>query len=190
MHTRKRSFHALSVLATGSVLALGLVLVPGQASAQDMAPHPAHIHSGTCAKLGDVAYPLTDVGADTMGTPTAGAAMGTPTTMHATESPMSGDMGTPMGSPTAMHSETSVTTVEASLTDLSGGGYAINVHESAENIGNYIACGDITGMTAGSMDVTVQLETLNDSGYSGTAMLHDNGDNTTEVTITLMQGKM
>ena len=53
-------------------------------------------------------------------------------------------MGTPMGTPTGPFGvviESSVTTVEVALTDLSAGGYAINVHESAENIGNYIACG-------------------------------------------------
>ena len=32
-----------------------------------------------------------------------------------------------------------------SLDDLLAGDYAINVHESAENIGEYIACGDIGG---------------------------------------------
>jgi len=193
MHTRRRSFHVLSVLAAGFALALGLMLVPGQVGAQGTpmpahTAHPAHIHSGTCAALGDVVYPLTDVSAQT-GTPTAG--MGTPMSGDMTMSPTTMDaMGTPMGGSTAMQSETSVTTVKASLADLTAGGYAVNVHESAENIGTYIACGDITGMTAGSMDVTVQLETLNDSGYSGTAVLKDNGDGTTTVTITLMQSKM
>jgi hypothetical protein len=81
--------------------------------------------------------------------------------------------------------ETSDTTVEAALTDLTAGGYAINVHESAENIGNYIACGDIMGTATANGDVTIALDTLNDSGYSGTATLHDNGDGTTTVSITL-----
>lgn len=54
-----------------------------------------------------------------------------------------------------MHGQTSASTVHASLTELSVGGYAINFHESVENIGNYIARCDITGMTADSMNVTV-----------------------------------
>jgi hypothetical protein len=66
--------------------------------------HPAHIHSGTCAELGDVVYPLTDVDA-------------------------SGE---------------SITVVETSLADLSATGpYAINIHLSADDIGTYVACGDI-----------------------------------------------
>ncbi len=37
----------------------------------------------------------------------------------------------------------SETTVDASLTELQGGGFAINAHESEENIQNYVACGPI-----------------------------------------------
>lgn len=37
----------------------------------------------------------------------------------------------------------STTTVDVSLESLLTGGFAINVHESAENIANYVACGDI-----------------------------------------------
>jgi hypothetical protein len=67
-------------------------------------PQPAHIHSGTCANLGGVVYPLTNV--------VAGA---------------------------------STTTVKGVTIDkLLGGTYAINVHESAANLGHYVACGDIT----------------------------------------------
>ncbi len=201
MHTRSISTHARSVLAIGLILALGLVLAPGQTRAQDMAmvAHPAHIHSGTCAELGEVVYPLSDVSADAgtpmagdeMGTPASGEMMASPTSMDAMGTPAS-DMstGTPAADAMGMAVATSETTVEAALADLTAGGYAINVHESAENIGNYIACGDIVGASTESGDVTVELATLNDSGYMGTATLHDNGDGTTLVTITLMQGEM
>jgi hypothetical protein len=67
---------------------------------------PAHIHTGTCDALGDIAYPLSDV--------------------------VNG------------HSET---TIDLSLADLqakAATGLAVNVHESAEKINNYVACGDIT----------------------------------------------
>jgi len=188
------SARALTVLSAGLLLALGIVAAPGRASAQDMAmtPHPAHIHSGSCATLGDVVYPLTDVGGMAMGTPTAGDMMGTPEMGEMMASPtsmdaMSGDMA--MASPSPMAGEMSVTTVDVALSDLTAGDYAINVHESAENIGNYIACGDLKGATGGT-DVTIDLATLNDSGYSGTAMLHDNGDGTTTVTINLMHEGM
>jgi hypothetical protein len=65
---------------------------------------PAHIHTGTCANLGGIAYPLTSV--------TGGKS----------------------------------TTVVKNLTidKLLGASYAINVHESASNLGKYVACGNIT----------------------------------------------
>ncbi|MCL4507897.1 MAG: hypothetical protein M1296_00060, partial [Chloroflexi bacterium] len=42
----------------------------------------------------------------------------------------------------------STTTVNAPLTTLTSGGYAINVHESAANISHYVACGNIPTMPA------------------------------------------
>jgi hypothetical protein len=143
--------------------------------------HPAHIHDGTCATLGAVKWPLTDVSADgltMMGTPAAGTpmAMATPT-MAMSASPMAG-MGTVVAA--------STTTVQVALADLEAAPYAVNVHESTNNIATYIACGDITGaITDGSLTIT--LNELNTSGFWGTAMLHDNGDGTTTVTIQLMQ---
>ena len=196
MHTRSVTSHALSALATGLILALGLVLVPGQARAQDMAvaAHPAHIHSGTCAELGDVVHPLTDVSADA-GTPVAADDMGSPASGemegHDMGSPAADSaMGSPAAGPFGVGVAMSETIVEAALADLTTGGFAVNVHESAENIGNYIACGDIAGAPDDSGDVTIELATLNESGYVGTATLHDNGDGTTNVSITLMQDEM
>ena len=59
------------------------------------------------------------------------------------------------------------------------------VHESAENIGNYIACGDLT-VPATDGELHIDLKELNGSGYTGEAHLVDNGDGTTTVTVTLM----
>jgi hypothetical protein len=39
----------------------------------------------------------------------------------------------------------SETTVDLTIDELLGSQYAINAHESAENITEYVACGDITG---------------------------------------------
>ena len=39
-----------------------------------------------------------------------------------------------------------MTTVDATLEDLRSGGYAINIHQSAEDIGTYIACGNLSGV--------------------------------------------
>jgi hypothetical protein len=159
------SLIALLILSLGATLAVGR----GASAAQtEEESHPAHIHSGTCATLGDVVYPLNNVGgpmADTSGTPVAAMTMG----------PAS-----------AIPVEVSVTTVQADLNSIVSGGHAINVHESAENIGNYIACGDIGGTMMGS-DLAIGLGELNDSGESGVAWLHDNGDGTTTVYILLTE---
>jgi Cu/Zn superoxide dismutase len=67
-------------------------------------PQPAHIHTGTCAKLGGVAYPLT--------------------------SAVSG---------------VSMTLVKGITIDqLLAGKYAINVHKSADDLGDYVACANVT----------------------------------------------
>ena len=39
----------------------------------------------------------------------------------------------------------SETTVDLTLDELTSEEYAINAHESTENLGNYVACGDMTG---------------------------------------------
>ena len=164
----RRSFRAFAVLSAALFLSLGVVFAP-KAAAQDMpmAAHLAHIHSGTCAELGDVVFPLSDVSMAIMmdGTPMA--------------------MGDMMGSTDAIPVEWSVTSVAAPLADIVAGGHAINIHESVEKIENYIACGNIGGTMMGTTDLAIGLGTLNDSGYSGIARLHDNGDGTTTVTVYL-----
>jgi hypothetical protein len=71
----------------------------------EMQAHPAHIHSGTCATLGDVVYPLTDLSApDMMGTPEVGMSA----------SPMAGMDSTPAtGIEMSKVISQSTTTVEA-----------------------------------------------------------------------------
>jgi hypothetical protein len=184
MHIVKQSARALSAVTAGLLLVLGLAFAPGSVSAQATTdtPHPAHIHSGSCAQLGDVVYPLTDVGAemaamDMSGTPMSGDMMATPEM---------GDMGTAMAGNAAIPVEMSTTVVQTTLADISTGAYAINVHESAENIGTYIACGDLGTAGMNGADLAVGLGTLNDSGYSGIANLHDNGDGSPTDTIYLM----
>lgn len=198
-----------AILTAGLVLMLGLALGSNHALAQatTTAPHPAHIHAGTCTELGDVIYPLTDVSTEATvapGTPETGTMSGSPQSGETGESHSMEGMASPttemaMGTaevaaspagPYGVIVETSETTVQTALADLNAGGYAINVHESAENIGNYIACGAIAGTPNSSGDLTIKLEPLNDSGYNGTATLHDNGDGTTTVNITLTHPDM
>ena len=129
--------------------------------------HPAHIHAGTCAELGDVVAPLSDVSYDYMvdGEPSA--------------------MGGMIGQPTGVPAMVSVTTVPLPLADIIAGGHAINIHKSAEEISEYIACGDIGGIMLGESDLPIVLSELNDSGVSGMAHLTDNGDGSTTVTVYL-----
>jgi len=148
-----------------------------------MVSHPAHIHTGACATLGGIAYPLNDVAAPgspmtMMGTPV----MGTPMAML---TPAMAANATPMVKMGMVVAE-SVTTVKVSLADLEKAPFAINIHESLPKISNYIACGDITGTAIGGA-LTVELNQLNNSGLAGMATLKDNGDGTTTVSVQLMQ---
>jgi hypothetical protein len=166
------------------------------ADAQDASDgHPTHIHSGSCDQLGDVVYPLTNVSASGMmtgmiamaATPSSGmpAAMATPGGLT---------MSPAMGATTALAVETSQTLVDASLDDLLTQPYAINVHESQDNIQHYIACGDLGGamMTGPAMAqggvLAIGLRELNTSGESGIAVLRATDTNQTMVWIYLAQG--
>ena len=140
------------------MLAIGM----SNARAHEGTPHPMHIHTGGCGDaLGEVVFPLNDSG-------------------------MGAD-GETMGSSSAIPVDGSVTTVEAPLADIVAAEHAINVHESADAMGNYIACGAIGGTMMGESDLAIGLGEQNESGYSGIAWLHDNGDGTTEVRVFLTE---
>ena len=175
--------HALFTLAAilaGGMIFLGITAsgVIAQSTPQAMPgmageSHPAHIHNGSCANLGDVVAPLSNVSAQAMNN-------GTPMAME----------GQMMGSANAIPVLSSITTVDMALSDILNGEHAINVHESAENIGTYVACGDIGGTMIGQTDLFLGIAPLNDSGLSGVASLHDNGDGTTTVYVYLTMDVM
>jgi hypothetical protein len=85
------------------------------------------------------------------------------------------------GLASAIPVEVSVTTAEMALADILAGEYSINVHESADAIDVYIACGDIGGPVMAGTDLAIGLAEQNASGHSGVAWLHYNGDGTTAV---------
>lgn len=184
-----KRIQALTAFVTGAlVLALGLIVSVQIISAQGtgatpaaqggidtaLALHPAHIHSGTCDELGDIVFPLNDLqAASQVASPEA-----TPGVALA---------ATPAASPDVDLNDTtaqSSTVVEASLDDILAAEHAINVHESTENIQNYIACGEVTGSPTDGQ-ITIELEELNGSGFVGEAMLTDNGDDTTTVHVSI-----
>lgn len=147
---------SLTTLAASLLLAAALALGMHGVRAQGdggAAAHPAHIHLGTCDALDpNPTFMLSDVAV----------------------APTDADAGDAAAIPVAR----SVTTVEAALEDLRTGGYAINVHESVDDIGTYIACGAIAGSPEGGR-LEIELDELNGSGYSGAAMLESVGDETT-----------
>lgn len=169
----------------------GFLATGATALAQDATPaaggedHPAHIHSGTCDQLGDVVYPLNDVMTFTVDRSFS---------INPVASPAAGEMA---ASPVV--SVTSSTPVQFSFThvadaniaDLIGGGYAVNTHESPENIQNYIACGDIPTCTSAACSavtgVVVPLSELNSSGYVGVANIEANPNGGVDVTVFLFK---
>jgi hypothetical protein len=175
-----------TLLAVGAAAPLAL--------AQEMeAAHPAHVHSGTCETLGDVVIPLTDVtsphgmmgemGDDAMAATPADSAgeMG---------GMMSGEM---MGATDVVPVMVSSTVVDVPLEDILGGEHAINVHESADAIDVYIACGNIGGMVttdedADRSELVIGLGELNDSGYSGVAWLGAKGEQTVISVVLIHSG--
>ena len=165
-HSRSHLVHSFGLLIAFLFLFSG----PGVGLAQNATPatgstaHPVHIHEGSCDNLEPAPlFPLNDI--------------------VAPEGSGNSDMAM-SGSPIAV--EMSTTTIDTALADVMGGSHAINAHESAENIGNYIACGDIGGVVVDGM-LTVGLHELNDSGFAGIAVLTEAGDKT-DVTIYLAQG--
>jgi plastocyanin len=157
MESREKRWMATTLLAAGLFVIGGV-----GGAAQDATPaggsahvHPAHIHLGTCDALDpNPTFPLTDV---------------------ALASVASGDA---TDGATAIPVERSVTTVDASVEDLRTGGYAINIHQSADDIGTYIACGNLSGAIDDSGALVVGLAELNESGHSGVAILTEQGEQT------------
>jgi len=97
--------------------------------------------------------------------------------------------GEAKGASTAQPVSVSDTVVDMSLDDFLAGDYAVNVHESAENIGEYIACGDIGGVTytdEGQVELVIGLRELNNSGHTGVVWFGADGDKT-EVAIDLIE---
>ena len=65
-----------------------------------------------------------------------------------------------------------------------GADHAINAHLSAEEIGTYIACGDIGGAVEANGALIIGLAEDSDSGYTGIAYLQPGADGaSTDVTV-------
>jgi hypothetical protein len=160
---------ATLLLTIITLLSAGPGAFPTRAQDEGDERHPAHIHDGSCENLGGIAVPLNDVAYGGMamgGTPAAAATMSTPMAM-----------GETVGSSSAVPLKTSVTLVDLPLAQIADGRHAINVHESADAIDVYIACGDVGGQMLGDM-LVIGLRELNDSEQVGVAVLQEMGDQT------------
>lgn len=173
------NFRSLKTLSMTTVLAGTLAMgAAGGVLAQDeeasMGPvHPAHIHAGTCDDLEpNPTAPLSDV------------------TLWMNDSDDE-EANRVQGSLTAAMTLRSETDVEMSLEDLLAESYSINVHESAENIQNYVACGEIGGIVVDDDGDTlaVAISPLNDSGVFGFAFL-EGDDDTTNVKVWLSEPRV
>lgn len=142
----------------GVVLACALLPLP-LVSAQDapVAQHPAGIHRGSCAALGEVTVPLNAV-------------------------VMPG--GEPQGQDGAKPVAQSVTEIPMALPDLLTTGYAIAVHLSPEEVGTPIVCGAIGGTLTSDGTLAVGLDAMNGAKLSGVATFAPIPDrNATTVTL-------
>lgn len=138
--------------------ASGLRAQDGSPVPVDGAARPIHIHAGSCPDVGEVVQPLTDLAAPA---------------------------GEVTGQASALQAEYSYTLVPLALDAILAEDHAINVHESAENIGNYIACGDIGGVVDENGQLVIGLTEQNGSGFTGIAFLTANADdpNATDVSV-------
>lgn len=162
MTARRSVIHAGAALA---LFAMAAATVP-MTLAQDATPvadvsaaaRPVHIHAGSCAELGDVVAPLNDLTAPT------GAGAGQ--------------------ADSAFQAESSSTNVPLPLDAILGGDHAINVHLSADEIGTYIACGDIGGALEANGALVIGLAEDSDSGFTGIAYLGPGADGaSTDVSV-------
>jgi hypothetical protein len=173
MSTRPRS---LRPLVGGAILlpalAVGLAMgTVGGSLAQEATPEaategrPAHIHAGNCeeGELGDIVAPLANL------TAAEGEGQGQ--------------------SDLAVGAESSFTSVPLPLDAILADDHAVNVHLSTEEIGTYIACGEIGGTIDPNGSLVIGLKELNDSGFTGIAFLAPGADGaSTDVSVFVAEG--
>ncbi len=153
-----------------ALLAVGVTAAGAQDAETPPGAHPIHIHNGTCAELDPaVLQPLSPVG---------------PQTNEDGETPAADQFrGTTESDPVQVSRTEGV---EISVDDLLATSHAINIHESEQNIDNYIACADLGGYVIDDR-LIVSVKPLNNSGFGGIAILEADGDNA-NVTVYLASG--
>lgn len=123
--------------------------------------HPSFIYRGTCAGLGDVAYPLTPILSSEFASPESEA-----------------------GAATANRTSSSVTTLDVSLTELLASPHAIAVRQITPGATQNVICGDVGGIVTRG-ELAIGLGEVQGSGDVGLAILESAGSRTT-VTVYLV----
>ena len=108
-------------------------------------PRPAYLYSGRCGELEAVAWPINSLVAPN---------------------------GIARGSGAIDRAENSFTAnVPISIDLMLSGSYAVNVHESGENVESVLSCGNIGGVTDGVGNLIIGLRQQRGSGVTGIAVL-------------------
>jgi hypothetical protein len=162
---------AFGALVIGSLTigGSGLALAQGTEEAAAGPSHPAHIHAGDCANLDpNPAAPLNNV---------------EPRLNESDDDNANEPVGVLTASP-VLYSDSE--DLDLKWDDMLAESHSINVHESDENIQNYIACGEIGGVVVDD-ELVIALHPMNDSGYTGIAKLTKDGDGNVDVEVFLAE---
>lgn len=156
-------------ILVGSIVGAGAGITLAQDDDSASQPsHPAHIHAGSCAELDpNPVAPLNNVTPRLNDDEDDNAAQGILT------------------APRVLYSESD--DIELNFEDdVLASSHAIVVHESEENIQNYIACADIGGVVVDD-ELVVSLQPVNDSGYTGIVKLDADDEGEVDVEIYLAE---
>jgi hypothetical protein len=166
---------SLKQIVAGVVIVGGLafggaaaVLADDEGPAPDVS-HPAHIHAGDCANLDpNPVAPLNNI-------------------EPILEDSDDETANQPEGILTAsrvLYSQSEE--FELAWDDMLATSHSVNVHLSEQEIATYIACGEIGGNVVDDK-LVIALHPLNDSGYSGIAILTKDGDGNVDVEVYLSE---
>ncbi|MDP9369022.1 MAG: cupredoxin domain-containing protein [Chloroflexota bacterium] len=172
--TSRRAF----IASAGAAIALGVGLPAIRSEAfakQESTPvdaldptsriHPAALFEGSCASLGQIVFPLADVGI-------------------VNSDPGNQQGGEIVGPPSAVPVLQSITELPVALDQVLAAPRAIAVGRSPEDAATIIACGNVGGTRVGDT-VMIGLGEHNDSGYGGVALLNPAEPGWTNVVIYL-----
>lgn len=168
LRARSPWYLPLSALAVLGMLAAFFAIGGPAVQAQEIFSHPAHTQSGTCQQPGEIISTLSPV-ASTYDVD--GVSMMVP-----------GNVGSPDG----IEIEYSSTTLPVSLAQILQGQYIVDVKVSEDDQSHSVACGAIGGLMLGTSDLPFGIAPIDQSGHYGTGWLHDNGDGTTTLSVTLI----